>query len=218
VPLALFDLDDTLTDRRGSFRDWAASFAARYELDDDAIPWLEEVDGFGYVPREAFFAAVSGRYALSSTIEELIADYDAEYVTFTRRPSDTALRLLGQLRASGWRIGVVTNGHSRQLRKLATARIDGLVDGCCISEVEGVRKPDRVIFELAAERCGEVLAGGWMVGDNPDADIRGGAGCGLRTIWLRHGRAWTHAAYAPDVTVDTIEEALRHLVSLEHAA
>ncbi|MFI6811893.1 HAD family hydrolase [Nonomuraea sp. NPDC050328] len=51
------------------------------------------------------------------------------------------------------------------------------------SGLEGVRKPDPRLFELAAQRCG----GGWMVGDDLTADIQGAAAAGLRTIWVDHG-------------------------------
>ncbi|MEV7806919.1 HAD hydrolase-like protein [Microbispora sp. NPDC088329] len=45
-----------------------------------------------------------------------------------------------------------------------------------------------LVEAIAAERCGATLAeGGWMIGDNPTADIAGGRAVGLRTIWINRG-------------------------------
>jgi len=213
MPLLLIDLDDTLIDRRAGFRNWARDFCARYGPGDE-VAWLEEIDAFGYTPREEFFALVRDRFSLTETLAELLAGYDDEYPTYALPPDDRALELLHELRSKGWRIGVVTNGRSLQFRKLEAAGLTGLIDTCCISGIEGVRKPDPLIFELAAERCGEPLTGAWMAGDNPQADIGGAHALGLETIWFRHGRDWAEPSFAPTFQVDALAEALAHLNEL----
>jgi len=62
---------------------------------------------------------------------------------------------------------------------------------------------------IAAEGAGCALTGGlpdggWMVGDNPHADIEGGAAVGLRTIWIDRGREAT-APEATAVVKDVVE-------------
>jgi HAD superfamily hydrolase (TIGR01509 family) len=213
MPLLLIDLDDTLIDRRAGFRRWAQDFCARHAL-GDSVDWLEDVDRFGYTPRLEFLERARERFALADSAEELLERYRLEYPAYAPPPSPEALDLLRSLRGRGWRVGVVTNGASMQLRKLDAAGIASLVDACCISEVEGTRKPEAAIFELAAERCGASLEGAWMAGDNPDADIRGAHELGLHTIWFRHGREWPEPDFEPDVVVDSLEEALHHLARL----
>ncbi|UOB09705.1 HAD family hydrolase [Streptomyces sp. HP-A2021] len=80
---------------------------------------------------------------------------------------------LSQLRASGWRVGIVSNGMAdNQLSKIERSGLGERVDACCVSGDVGFRKPDVRIFQLAADRCGLALAdGGWMIGDNPEHDI-----------------------------------------------
>jgi FMN phosphatase YigB (HAD superfamily) len=213
MPLLLADLDDTLIDRRGSFRCWAAAFCAAHGLGDE-VEWLAQVDAFGYTPRLEFHTAVRERFGLPHTVEQLAADYDRDYPGFTLAPSAESFALLRRLRASGWRIGVVTNGRLLQTRKLEQAGLASLVDACCVSEVEGIRKPERGIFERAAALCGQPLAGAWMAGDNPDADIRGAHALGLSTIWFRHGRTWSEPDFSPTLIVDSLEEALGRLAGL----
>ena len=83
-----------------------------------------------------------------------------------------------------------------------------MVDAWCVSEEAGVRKPEPAIFELAAERCGANLIGGWMVGDSPEADVAGGQAAGLQTAWIRRGRVWPEDDPMPDLLVDTVAEAV----------
>ena len=96
------------------------------------------------------------------------------------------------MRAAGWTVGVITNGAADiQRAKLESAGLAALVDGVCVSEEVGVRKPSLAIFQAAAVRCGATLAeGGWMVGDNAETDIEGGRSAGLRTLWIAAGRRW----------------------------
>jgi len=213
VPLLLIDLDDSLIDRSAGLRLWAEGFCARHGLGDE-IDWIVEADGRGYTPRLDFHIALRERFGLEATAEELAQRYDDEYPELAQRPSDRSLALLTQLRAAGWRIGVVTNGRALQERMIAAAGLSGLIDACCVSGVDGARKPDRAIFELAAARCGEPLAGAWMAGDNPDADMRGAHALGLSTIWFRHGREWVEPDFEPTLVVDSLEEALAHLAGL----
>jgi putative hydrolase of the HAD superfamily len=52
-----------------------------------------------------------------------------------------------------------------------------------------------------------------MVGDSGPADIRGGQGVGLRTIWLTRGRRWELGDPRPDACVDTVAEAVELILS-----
>jgi FMN phosphatase YigB (HAD superfamily) len=53
---------------------------------------------------------------------------------------------------------IVTNGMTdNQREKIYHTGLASLVDAWCISGEVGIRKPDRGIFELAAQRCGTRL-------------------------------------------------------------
>jgi putative hydrolase of the HAD superfamily len=212
-PLLLIDLDDSLIDRRGSFRAWARGFCAGHGRDGE-LDWLIAQDRNGYAARDELFALVRERFGLADTVDELKERYREEHPRHTIPPPAEALARLDRLRATGWRVGVVTNGHPVQLAKLAAAGLADRVDACIVSEIEGVRKPDPRIFRLAAERCGASLDGAWMAGDNPDADLRGAHALGLDTIWFRLGRTWAEPDFEPTLAVDSLEEALAHLAQL----
>jgi putative hydrolase of the HAD superfamily len=208
-PLALFDLDNTLVDRAASFARWAVDFAAARELSGAAASWLVSADGDGFVSRRDFFARVRARYGLADPVERLCAEYRSTYPAYVRaRPE--VLDGLSALRAQRWRVGIVTNGSRQTQRaKINGTGLAGRVDAVCVSEEVGVRKPDPVIFAIAAHRCGTTLSGGgWMVGDCPTRDVAGGAAVGLSTIWVRRDREWPAGTAPPDRTVDDVVDAI----------
>lgn len=158
-------------------------------------------------PKKVFFEQVRAQFEISEDVEDLIARYDMDYPACYTADVDT-LRGLRQLRGRGWRVGVVTNGGPRQLAKLAATNLTGEVDAVCVSEVVGVAKPDPAIFEMAADLCASPLEG-WMTGDSASADIAGGRGVGLRTIWIARGRTWASPDPAPDAVVLTVPQAIK---------
>ncbi|MFJ2034304.1 HAD family hydrolase [Streptosporangium sp. NPDC087985] len=119
---------------------------------------------------------------------------------------------LSRLRASGWRVAIVTNGTAdNQLGKIQRTGLAEAVDAYALSGIEGIRKPDVGLFEVAAQRCGMTLeGGGWMVGDHPLADIGGGQAAGLRTVWIDRG-TWPDQERDADHVVTDVLQAMEIL-------
>ncbi len=207
-PLVLFDLDNTLVDRAHVFHEWAVSFVANLTLDDDAVEWIIERDGDGSVAREELFAAVRARFGITVSVAELVSAYRGDLIGRIR-PDPGVLTALGALRRADCRIGVVTNGDRSQRDKIDRAGLSAAIDGCCVSQEFGASKPSPLIFREVARRCGASLSG-WMVGDAPLADIQGGRGVGLRTIWIARGRSWAEGTYRPDHVVETVPGGRSH--------
>ena len=216
--MAIFiaDLDDTLIDRQAAFWGWAKSFVDSHALPDGSLEWLLEHDfGRGTVTLDAFLDRVETQYALPITPDQLRALFVEGMVDHLPPLSSETKKALKRLRAGGWKIAVVTNGSfDLQSRKLEFTGLTHLIDGWCISEEAGVRKPEPRIFELVAERCGTKLAGGWMVGDSPEMDIAGGGAVGLQTAWIRRGREWSRSDLEPDLVVDTVAQAASLIMEL----
>ncbi|MER6946724.1 HAD-IIIA family hydrolase [Nonomuraea sp. NPDC000554] len=175
--LALFDLDRTLID-----------------LDAAFLRWAEE---FGEVRR---------RFALTDPVEELWAAYRRRMPSLVQCYPGV-LDGLAELRAAGWRVGIVTNGMAdNQLGKIQRTGLADVVDGYAVSGAEGVRKPEPGLFQIAAQRCGVTLAGGgWMVGDSLVADVEGARTAGLRAIWIDRGTWQGHEHHADHVVSDVLE-------------
>lgn len=91
---------------------------------------------------------------------------------------------LDRLRASGYRLAVISN---------ADGRIEGLIEGAGIrdrfefvmdSELEGVEKPDAEIFLRACRRMGVDPAESLYVGDLFPVDVLGSRSAGLHAVLL----------------------------------
>jgi FMN phosphatase YigB (HAD superfamily) len=104
-----------------------------------------------------------------------------------------------------------------QLGKIRNTGLDGLVDGWCISDEVGIRKPDPEIFRLAAKRCGSSLGpDDWTIGDSFVLDVAGGHAAGLRTVWLQptgETAALPFGGPAPDVIASTVAEAVERILA-----
>ncbi|WP_330289972.1 HAD family hydrolase [Streptomyces sp. NBC_00576] len=198
-PLVLFDLDNTLVDRRGTLADWTAGFTAQHGLGDE-----DQANVLDMVAERAYpftFDVIRTRYRLPMSTAELWRAYCTDIAALVSCQAEV-LDGLEELRAAGWRVGVATNGAvDIQRAKLRATGITESVDGVFVSEEADARKPQTRHFALAAARCGTVLSdGGWMVGDNPVNDIGGGRSAGLNTIWIGNGRSWPPDAPEPDHT------------------
>ena len=212
-PLVLFDLDNTLMNRQRSLAAWAARFCHRHGLTTESEAWLFALLEARATP--AHFALVRDRFGLSDSAGTLWGGYCADVAGAAVCPPAVLSGLAG-LRATGWRVGVLTNGAADiQRAKLRATGIVDCVDGVCISGETGLRKPDPAAFREAVDHCGpgRGCTGAWMIGDNPVADMGGGRAAGLRTIWVGHGVRWPAELVVPDHRVTNALAAIRLLQS-----
>jgi FMN phosphatase YigB (HAD superfamily) len=207
VSLALFDLDNTLLDRESAFSRWAEAFISEHGLPEGAWPFIVSADQDGMTPKQIFFDQVRSKFGIPPDVQELLARYYVDYPACYMAEPET-VRAIRKLRGRGWRVGIVTNGGPAQLAKLEATNLIGEFDAICVSEMVGAKKPDPAIFQMAADLCQRPLKG-WMTGDSVCADMAGGRGVGLRTIWIARGREWASSDPAPDAVVLTVPQAIK---------
>ncbi|WP_107054427.1 HAD family hydrolase [Streptomyces sp. NRRL S-350] len=222
MPLLLFDLDNTLLPRDAAFRAWAQDFLSEHDLPPGDVDWFVTLDGGGYVPRSTVLSAVRRRYGLDVSTEFLLAHYRRGINSHIHCPP-RHVEALRVARAAGWTLGIVSNGGTRpQLEKIRRTGLGPLVDGWVISEEADCVKPDPLIFEMAAQRCGIAPTGDWtahtwMVGDHAPADIAGAELTGLRSVWLHHGRPWAESGYRPTLKAAGLPEAVGQVLAARNA-
>ncbi|WP_240676540.1 HAD family hydrolase [Streptomyces sp. B27] len=137
--LVLFDLDNTLIDRNGAIHDWAVQFAARHSLADHAATQLVELVQERASP--VTFETVRAQYRLQPSAKTLWRQYCSDIAAAVRCP-ERILAGLDALRTAGWRVGVATNGATDiQNAKLQATGLIDRIDGVCVSESVGARKP-----------------------------------------------------------------------------
>jgi len=109
---------------------------------------------------------------------------------------------LRALRGAGLRLGVCSNtaSHALTAHLVTTHGLTAFFDPIVTSASTGRRKPDRRVFARFPEAWGLPAARLAMVGDDAAADVLGGAGTGMRTVWLSDGPGGGPGAERPPAT------------------
>lgn len=100
-------------------------------------------------------------------------------------PRDGAVPALQRLRDRGLRTGLITNCSSEIPEMWDSSPLAPLVDACVFSCREGARKPERRLYEAAAERLGVKTERCVFVGDGNDDELAGAARAGMHPVLLR---------------------------------
>lgn len=101
---------------------------------------------------------------------------------------------LGALRARGLRLAVVSNFDARLPGLIAGLGLSPLVDAVVHSTRAGAAKPDPAIFHDALHALGVGAAEALHAGDDPEIDVAGATGAGLRAVLVTRGSSAGGAA------------------------
>ena len=132
-----------------------------------------------------------------------------------------AAAALHDLRAAGFRLGILANQPVSARVDLDRAGITALCDGVWLSAAVGLAKPDPAFFRLALDAWALAPRRVAYVGDRPDNDIAPARKLGLATVRLSRG---PHAQQLPrtdaeraDVEAPDLTEAARGLLAWRDA-
>ena len=201
----LFDVDDTLTDTRGAFRDALGALARRYlphlppERDDELVAmWRADAGGHyrAYTRGETDFraqrmiranelhAAFGGPLLDDAAYDRWASAFEEAFAAGWRAHPD-ALPAVDVLLAAGLRVGALSNASvAYQTTKLARTGFAGRVPMLVGVDTLGVGKPDPACFLEACRRLGTDPARTVYVGDELDIDAVAARHAGLVGIWL----------------------------------
>lgn len=215
IRAVLFDLDGTLFDRDFVVRGLGDTQYSAFERElahvsqEQFVSRLVELDAHGLGDKEMVYQRLERELDLPVTLSQrLLLDFWARYHSFCRPFSDV-VSTLEELRSRGKKLGLVTNGRETiQNRTIDALGIRHLLDAILISEVEGVRKPSRTMFERAVERLGVNAFECCHVGDHPDTDVAGARAAGLSAVWKRVPY-WSRPP-EPVPIIDTLTQVLEY--------
>ena len=201
VRAVLFDLDDTLLDRRATVDHYLTRFAERRGFSPAVAAAYRErfhaLDGAGYTPRAIVFDALGAEFVGAGSCEELVADWQ-NYAFDECVYVDGAVALLEWCRSTGLRTAIVTNGRARfQRPKIDRLGVAARVDVTVVSGEEAIHKPDPELFRRAAERLGVEANECLFVGDNAFNDVDGAIGAGMHAVWFERHLPWPDAMPRP---------------------
>lgn len=214
IKAVVFDLDHTLFDRHATLRKIAPEFRRSFEVPDSvsdseiADRWIYADDHFIYDGWEYIFS-----YLVESGVFKTAPAF-AQYRSFVYKnfervavPFEGTAPMLRELRKSGYKTGLITNGnHSLQYKKLKLLGLTAAFDEIIVSGDVMTDKPDREIFRMMADRLGVKTGEMIYVGDNPKNDIGGAARAGCRTVWMKSTGVWQYSETVPDESVSRVED------------
>ncbi|WP_410785927.1 HAD family hydrolase [Kribbella sp. C-35] len=193
----VFDLDNTLFDHTGcavaGLRGWVTGLGIAPTEELIAEWFVIEEDQFGRFlagelthqgqrrGRLRAFLPVLGLPvpATDAELDEVFEGYLTQYVNNWIAYPD-ARPALEVARGNGWRIGVLTNGSTKQQNaKLQAIGLADLIDVVCTSEALGVSKPDPLAYQRVCEALGVEPGETLMIGDNLELDVLAARRAGL---------------------------------------
>lgn len=219
VKAVLFDLDNTLTDRRESIANYARQFASDFvgQLGMIRMDELERImqigDGGGYRPKAELFTELAA--LLPWRTAPTVADLGEHWYAVSpicMQPRAELHTVLAELKGRGIRIGIITNGQT-DVQKATISALCIAMDVVIISEAAGFKKPAPEIFQLALEELSIDASTAWFVGDHPLNDVVGASTAGLTAIWLNTGEEWPSTHPKPLFEISTLPELIGLLPS-----
>lgn len=190
----LFDLDETLIDRRSGLIRFASQIwregLTTVSQEEAFIADFIALDNLGSTPRREFFRQLCAKHLPAVDEEALLERFLSTAWTEPPLFPDT-IETLCTLEARGWRVGIVSNGSGRTQRdKINRTALKAWAEFAVISEEFGSKKPDPAIYLHALEKLGVSAEQAWFVGDCAVNDAIGSTAAGLRAIWIERYGAW----------------------------
>ena len=211
----IFDLDNTLTDRRLSVRVFAQRFANDFDSKLRPISFhdlelvIQNGDQLGFKPKEEMFREMEQMLPWRVPVAaDDLGDYWYRVSPSCMRLRDGLENVLDSLLRQDYRLGIITNGRTT----VQNATIDALgirerFDVIIVSETVNLRKPDGAIFELALRELDLQADDVLYVGDHPRSDMLGAYNAGIRGVWVRSGgHAWDDDVPQPFASIDQMRE------------
>lgn len=226
----LMDVDNTLLDFDAAERQALTDTLTHYEIPCDAAACqtyhqvnagLWQSLAKGEISRNKLFAVRFARFlqaigqpdnGKSREINEYYEDQLALHPDILPGAL-TALDELSQVAT----LAIVSNGAAKvQQARIRNSGIEPFLDGIYISEKVGAAKPSARLFDHALKDLGitdrsRVL----VVGDDLNADIKGGRNAGLDTCWVNFAGAENNTDIEPKHTITSFEALYRIVMEPE---
>ncbi len=206
----ILDLDETLYPREqfalSGFAAVAQHVAFAHGFSADAA-FAVMSRAYASPQRGREFQRLCQSTGLSTEVLPSLVDVFRRHIPVISLHDDVA-DALHQLRAAGWRLGILTNGlPSVQFRKIAALELTALVDEIVYAEehVTG-GKPASAAFnaalrslDLAAEQC-------ICLGDDLVRDVGGARALGMRTIRIAREGVTPATGVEADMVIDSLRQ------------
>ncbi|WP_216827350.1 HAD family hydrolase [Alkalihalobacterium elongatum] len=198
IKAAIFDLDGTLLNRDESVKIFINRQYDRLNKKlghipkDKYVTRFIELDKRGYVWKDKVYQQLVDEFNIARlSWEELLQDYIGEF-KHSCVPFTNLIQMLEELKSSNFLLGIITNGYGRfQMDNIEALGIKNYFDVILVSEWEGIKKPEREIFDRAVKKLDVSPYESIFVGDHPVNDVKAAQSAGFKAIWKKDIQ-WKH--------------------------
>ena len=197
----LFDLDETLLDRKKSLIAFCIWQATQWCFSAHQIQHYIErfliLDANGSVWKDQVYNQLKKEFEIKESVEQLLAIYLEHFHEFCVE-NDGVTQVVKALHEKGYLLGLISNGKSPfQERNFHHLGLSHYFSVIIISEAVQLRKPDTAIFHLACEQLKISPNQSVFVGDNELADVQGANKAGMFSVFFdkNHTNRTTKASF-----------------------
>lgn len=183
----IFDLDNTLADRKYAFEMHSKKLAELYLKDrsdeekEQFVRRMIVLDKNGYAPKSEVYGTICREFSPDGTPDELFAKWRENAALFTRQ-EPFAEEILIYLKDK-YKLSLLTNGSFKtQSVKLESVGLRKYFERVIISEETGTEKPDREIYLLICRETGVMPEEALYIGDHLENDVKGPLSAGMSAV------------------------------------
>ncbi|UNK20309.1 HAD family hydrolase [Paenibacillus sp. N3/727] len=225
VEAVIFDLDNTLVNRKHAFMKYSEWFIDQFVIITDilhkneVLEYIRVADRDGYRKKHELYEELLTTLPMKNseiTVKDLLEPWFSEFYKHTVL-MDGAFEILDYLKQMDIKLGLITNGSVHtQNSKIDQVMLRSYFDTIIVSDEVKLKKPDKRIFELALERLNVNPRESWYVGDHPINDIQGAVDAGLNAIWLKGFMDWGENIEEPKYIIDHLNVIKEVLEEVSH--
>lgn len=211
----VFDLDHTLYDRYGTielgaevmYKYGAKSSVSPEEIAREWIKHDKELVHRG--PRVMYGELGKSDIFSEEQPAERLLEAHVELFSTVAKPFDFTVPTLTELKARGFKIGLITNGSSTlQRKKLALLGLENAFDQILIGGEFGLHKPHTEMYEEMSKLLDIPPSDLMYVGDHPINDVSASRKAGYVPVWVRTTPWHFPDIEQPALQVDKVSELL----------
>ncbi|KHF39277.1 HAD family hydrolase [Halalkalibacter okhensis] len=210
IRAVIFDLDGTLLDRDASVKVFIEKQYKRLNkwVNHVSIEKYKtrfiELDNRGYVWKDKVYQQLVDEFDITGlTWEELLQDYVSQFHD-SCIPFPNLNSTLEKLKDDNLVLGMITNGKGPfQLANIKALGIEKYFETILISEREGMKKPEPLIFQKALNNLNVLPSESIFIGDHPENDVQASKNVGMKSVWKRDDQ-WDNVK--ADFVVEDLKE------------
>ncbi|KAA0965763.1 HAD-IA family hydrolase [Sporosarcina sp. ANT_H38] len=192
IKAVLFDLDGNLLDREVSLERFIKSQHERLNksvghiLKEQYVSKFIELDCRGYIWKDKVYQQMVAEFNITGVSwEQLLQDYVHQFKGYCV-PFPNLIQMLTSLTNQSIVLGIISNGKGQfQMDNIMALGIEHYFETILISEKEGIKKPDPLLFKKALEQLNITPNECIFVGDHPENDVKASKDVGMLAAWKK---------------------------------